>query len=209
MKKTLFTSIILVVLLFSLALSASADFNYSSVFYSTDGYRTSTTSATIYLQNKINNTSIYSNHFVTAVSYWNNAGLTYRTYVVNTSSSSYIYNEDFNYSSDVSIQEEGADGTVAFFEPLIQNTVYCSCHKTRSFYIALNDAEFSGLTSTYKRGVITHELGHALGLLDLDKNGTTTYQDRSIMSYASDLSSKATPYTLDVTNANECWSPHS
>lgn len=208
--KKIILCVMIICITVSFTVYLSAAFNYNSIFYSTNGYRTTSTSAAIYFQNNLNNSSIYSNHLVTAVSYWNNAGLTDRTYVINTSSSSYIYNESFSDSPDPSIQEEGMNGTVAFYEPLFQNNTYCSCHRTRSFLIALNDDSFGDMTTMYKRGVITHELGHALGLSDLDtEEGSNTYGNRSIMSYASDLETKATPYTFDVTNANEAWSPHS
>lgn len=176
----------------------------SSVFsaeYSTTGYRTGST-GTVFLQNNLSNSNIYSNHFVTAVSYWNNAGVLGRSFTVNTSSSSQIYNLDFSTSDEYAGKHE--DGVVALTYKWGKTTAYCTCHTTNAFDIVCNDALFNGQSTNYKRAVIVHELGHTLGLIDYSKtNGNV-----SIMSYRTDFNTYCTPFAFDIRNATDCWAPH-
>ena len=174
-----------------------------AVEYSSTGYRTGNT-GTIYLQNNLDNASIYSNHFVTAVAYWNNAGVAGRSFTVNTVSSSQIYNEDFSTSSWTWLVGLHNDGVLATTYKWGQTTAYCTCHTTYAFDIICNDARLVGKSTNYKRAVIVHELGHTLGLIDY-KNSN---QNISIMSYLTDFDVYYTPFSFDVTNASDCWAPH-
>jgi len=172
-----------------------------AVEYETFGYNNG--GNTIYIKNNLSS-SIYSNHFVTAVAYWNSAGVTNRSIVVNTSSTSVAYNFDFSQSSDPTYVQDDANNVVSWYWYWSQSTTYCTHHKTLAFDIQCNDAKYSSMTSTEKRSWLTHELGHAFGLKDYP----STRKNTSIMSYLTERNVYSTPFSFDVNNANDCWAVH-
>jgi predicted Zn-dependent protease len=174
-----------------------------AVEYETFGYYNGS-NGVIYIQNKLSNSSIYSNHLATAVAYWNNAGVTGRSITVNTTSSCWVYNFDFSKSSDSFYVWAHANGWVSCYSFWGQTTAYCTCHKTIGFDIECNDAYFKDMNSIEKRSWLTHELGHAYGLKDYPD----TRKNTTIMSYLTERTIYETPFSFDVTNANACWVPH-
>ena len=177
-----------------------------AVEYNEDGYSL----ATIYIQNNLD--PYYDDFFDFAVDAWNDAGVIDRSIVVNTSSTSEIY--DVNFDDDPNYTTEQYFKVLGFYEVMTTYPVRCSCHTASGFRIVINDffvrdpvaANFGDqLTDNGVKGTIVHELGHAFGLVDFD---TSENIQNSIMSYAVDYDQIYTPQTRDVNNANDCWAPH-
>ncbi len=202
MKKALKNNVsllIVIILLLSLSISSFAQ------GYDSNGYRAgSSLDGTVYIKNNLNNSAIYLNHFPTAVAYWNSTNIPGRSFVINSTSTSIIRNFDFSESNSDSFQQFHDMGVAAVTQNWGKGTNYCTCHTTYAFDIICNDAYLDGRTSTFIRAIITHELGHTLGLIDFENS----YGGQSIMSYDTDWTQNCRPFEMDIENATECWAPH-
>ena len=181
-------------------------FNIGAVEYTTTGYRGFGGSGTVFLQNNLDS-SIYGNYLNDAVTAWNNADVPGRSFVVNTESYSQIYNCDFNTSNITLYSVYNDSQAEAVTQKWGQSTLNCTCHTTYAFDIICNDAKLMSASSTMKKAVIVHELGHTLGLKDYGHE-YYDYKNLSIMCYATNFNYWWEPFQFDIDNATDCWAPH-
>lgn len=159
----------------------------------TDGY----SYKNVFVQNHA--TGSYTAKVNTAITNWNNAinqyansGVTLRSVVKNTTSSSGIYSESFSEGSSTLQQVSTVNG---LYLVRSQNSS-CNCHKTNWFNIFINTDMTSASIAV---SVTAHEIGHAFGLND-DQSSSSR-----LMSYSRNRSTVVAPINDEVDSMLNWW----
>lgn len=117
--------------------------------------------------------SSYSSHFITAVSNWNAVSISPRIVYTNGVSTNSAYDLDFLYSGNQDLINNAYNAGGVYY-PISFDTNPCACHQSDIFNIFINTRMVPPTISSYfKRSVMVHEIGHALGLQDISSGYTT------------------------------------
>lgn len=151
--------------------------------------------------------SCYSSIFDDAISIWNN-GISDRSFMESSGAANSII--DLDYTEAVEIDSQLG---FLFYNRYVEYGTYkawsynsntcCSDHQTTSFIIYLNTYMLPETEDEEKTlWVITHELGHALGLDDFEN--LALYRDH-VMNYAYSYSIYSSPSNSEFYAADTIW----
>ena len=133
-----------------------------------------------------------------------------RSFITNTVSTSYIMDCEFALYPDLWFNSINKDS--ATYKSISSLSYACTCHKSTAFAIFINNEmlpqdlpENQDLFYVKSRGVIAHELGHALGLEDHTPSPSSI---ASIMKFSPNFTLYWMPQQYDIDNANTSWAPH-
>ena len=151
--------------------------------------------------------SSYSGAFEDAIDIWND-GINDRSFMLNSNAVNNIIDLDFcdalDYSSSLGFLFYDRYRNLATYYPWSYNTTTCcSDHQTTSFKIYVNTYMLPEDEEDDKKlWVMTHELGHSLGLDDFDN--LANYRDH-VMNYAYSYSTYSSPSNSEFSAVDMIW----